>query len=73
MNKLNVRQRLRIPAKLADFLDELLAKWSLEYRKDVILRILREAHRKHNHAVTQAKYRHRRANQTSVGQRMVKP
>ncbi len=68
MNKLDVRQRLRIPAALADFLDEVVVEQALETRQEAILKILRDAKRKRCHAVIQAELRHRRRKEQSVGQ-----
>ena len=60
MNKLDIRQRITFPAVLATFLDELQTERRLPSRRLVLLEIVREARRRHNHAKAQAKYRSRR-------------
>jgi len=60
MNKVDVRQRLVIPANLVEFLDKLQAAQGLKTRRDVVLAILRDAKRRHRHAVAQARSRIRR-------------
>ena len=60
MTKLDVRERVLIPASLADFLDEQQTFLGLRKRSDVILLLLQEARRKACDAVRSAAYRQRR-------------
>ena len=58
-NKLDVRQRITFPAKLADFLDELQEQRGLSSRRLVLLEIVCEAKRRYHNAVAASKYRAR--------------
>lgn len=67
MSKLNAQQRLRLPAELADFLDERQEDLGLPSRNAVILMLLQEARKRAHHAVRTAEWRARRKRLDGIG------